>query len=165
MAAMDFAVAVYRFNLVRIRLLTHDLADAQLALQPQGVNHPAWILGHLSCTREWLKDALKLPERKGWNVAEWMAKFNRGSQIVPERSQYPTKAVLLEALETTHREIEAGALAMSAADLARELTDERIRTMFPNVGTMVTGLMTTHEAFHMGQLSAWRRAMGMKLLF
>ena len=165
MAAMDFAVAVYRLNLARIKMLTNDLTDEQFTLQPSGVNHPAWILGHLCCARIWLTDALKLPDVKGWDGAAWLEKFNRGSKIVPERGSYPTKAELLATLEQVHQEVETAVLAMSDADLAQPLKDERIRAIFPNVGSMLTGLMTMHEGFHMGQLSAWRRAMGMKPLF
>jgi hypothetical protein len=166
MSAMEHVVAVYRFNLIRIRLLTADLNDAQFTVQPlPGMNHPAWILGHLTIAREWAQDLLKLPPREGWDGPSWMAKFDRGSQIVPQRDHYPSKDTLLAALEQTHREIEKAVLAMTDADLAREMPVERIRSLFPRVGDMIVGLMTTHESFHMGQLSAWRRACGMKPLF
>jgi hypothetical protein len=166
MSVMDHVAAIYRFNWARIKLLTEDVEDGELTVQPAaGMNHPAWILGHLTITREWVKDLLKLPARAGWDGAGWMAKFNRGSAITGARGDYPAKAELLGALEETHREIEAAARGLTEADLAREMPVERLRSVFSCVGDMVVGLMTTHEAFHMGQLSAWRRARGRKALF
>jgi hypothetical protein len=166
MAMSAHLVAVYRVNLTRIKLLTNDLEDGQFTMQPlAGMNHPAWILGHLTIAREWAKDLLKLPEREGWDAAEWMAKFNRGSQITGVRGDYPSKAVLLGALEQTHVEIEAAVMKMTEADFARQMPEGRLRSIFACVGDMVVGLMTQHEGFHLGQLSAWRRAMGFKPLF
>jgi hypothetical protein len=165
-AEMKYVVSVYRFNFARIKLLTADLDDAQFTVQPlPGMNHPAWILGHLTIGREWVKDLLKLPPRAGWDGPAWMAKFDRGSQIVLQRDRYPSKEALLAALAETHREIETAVLPMTDADLAREMPVERIRSLFPRVGDMIVGLMTAHESFHMGQLSAWRRARGMMPLF
>jgi hypothetical protein len=165
MSILNHVLAVYRFNLVRWKLLTDDIKDDEFTLQPAGLNHPAWIIGHVTSAREWVKDFLHLADRPGWNGPAWLEKFNRGTNISPERSKYPTKAELLAALEAMHQEVETAVLKLSEADFTRDTPDPRIRQMFPKVGDILVGLMTTHEAFHMGQLSAWRRATGRKPLF
>jgi hypothetical protein len=38
---------------------------------------------------------------------------------------------------------------------------ERMRSRFPTVANVLLGLMTSHFASHLGQLSAWRRAVGL----
>ena len=38
---------------------------------------------------------------------------------------------------------------------------ERWRAVNPTVGDMIVTLMVKHESGHLGQLSAWRRAMGL----
>jgi uncharacterized damage-inducible protein DinB len=38
---------------------------------------------------------------------------------------------------------------------------ERWRTLHPTVGDMLITLMVKHESGHLGQLSAWRRVMGL----
>jgi hypothetical protein len=38
-----------------------------------------------------------------------------------------------------------------------------MRKFAPRVGDAAVGIATTHEAIHLGQLSAWRLAMGMPL--
>jgi len=42
---------------------------------------------------------------------------------------------------------------------------ERMRSRFATVGQMIYGLMTAHEATHLGQFSAWRRAIGLPSVF
>lgn len=165
MAVIEHVLAVYRFNLVRWKLLTADITEEEMTAMPHGLNHPAWILGHVTCAREWVKDLLKLPPRGGWDGIAWLEKFNRGTSISPERAKYPPKADLLAALEAMHREVEAVLATITDAELQKEMPDPRIRQMFPKVGDIVVGVTTTHESFHMGQLSAWRRAMGRKPLF
>ena len=39
--------------------------------------------------------------------------------------------------------------------------DEGTRKYFPTVGDMIIFLMTSHEMDHLGQIAAWRRAMGL----
>jgi uncharacterized damage-inducible protein DinB len=38
---------------------------------------------------------------------------------------------------------------------------ERWRTLHPRIGDMLVTLMVKHESGHLGQLSAWRRAIGL----
>ena len=42
-----------------------------------------------------------------------------------------------------------------------DLTVEKSRGHFPTVGDFVIFLMTAHEMDHLGQIAAWRRAMGL----
>ena len=111
--------------------------------------------------RAWFKAELKLDVEV---PAAWMEKFNRGSTPVADRTAYPSKAELIAALEQTHAVIAAGLLNMTETEM-QQPASERIRHRFPLVGDAMVGLVTTHEALHVGQLSAWRRAMGMKPLF
>ena len=55
--------------------------------------------------------------------------------------------------------------ALAAADPAqfeREMPDEEFRQIMPTVGDGLAYLLVSHEATHLGQLCAWRRAMGME---
>jgi hypothetical protein len=165
MSAIDHVLFVFRMNVKRFKILTEDITEAEFFLQPAGLNHPAWILGHVAAAREWVRDLLKLPERANWDGPRWLERFNRGSSISADPKAYPSKAEILAALDETHRELEAVLTTLTEADLAREMPDPKLRERFPRVGDLLVGLATMHEAFHMGQLSAWRRAMGRKPLF
>ena len=53
---------------------------------------------------------------------------------------------------------------VSAADPAvfeTPFPDERRRPTFPTLGDYTAFVMTTHEGSHIGQIAAWRRAMGL----
>ena len=162
MPIIDHVMAAYRGNLFIVNKLVAELTPEQMVEQPRpGMNHPAWILGHLTLPRFWCKDRLGLQVTV---PQDWVDKFNMGSTPVADVSRYPAKAELLAALEETHRVMEAGLRGMTEEQLMAP-ADERIRHVFPHVGDGLVGLVTTHESFHIGQLSAWRRAMGMKSVF
>ena len=45
--------------------------------------------------------------------------------------------------------------------LAQENPIEGFRSRAPTIGDAANFLMNSHAMFHLGQLSAWRRAMGL----
>jgi len=46
--------------------------------------------------------------------------------------------------------------------MAKTHPDEGTRKYFPRIGDHVIYVMTAHEMDHLGQVAAWRRAMGLK---
>ena len=59
---------------------------------------------------------------------------------------------------------DVAATAVADADpsvFAREMPNERVRAYMPTIGDFAVIMMTTHEAGHLGQVTAWRRAMGL----
>jgi hypothetical protein len=159
----DHILAAYRFNLFFARKAVEDLTDEQMCQQPKpGMNHAAWVIGHLSMERIFLKNLLHIdkPAPEGWEGL-----FMPGSTPVAEVGKYPPKAELLARLEETHAAVEEAFMKLTDADLEKETPNERMRKIFPTVGDVVVGLMTAHGGFHIGQLSAWRRAMGLKSVF
>lgn len=150
---------LHRFQTGYARALVGDIADDQMTVQPAaGMNHPAWVLGHLASTAVFGSSmlGLDLATPEGWGGL-----FGSKSQPTPYRSDYPAKAELLEWFVKL-REGLAG--AVRSADPSRfdaETPHEGLRRFVPTVGDAVVFMLTTHEAIHLGQLSAWRRAMGM----
>ena len=50
---LDSAIQVNLFLMQYCRMLLADIPDERMAEQPvAGVNHPAWILGHLALTAD-----------------------------------------------------------------------------------------------------------------
>lgn len=158
MSAMQHVVWAYQSNLEYAKKLVADLSEAQMTARPAGttMNHPAWILGHLSMPQIWLKDMFKLPTVA---PARWAEMFNYMTQ--PGQGPYPAKAELVAMLEQTHQMLTALAGRLTDAQLAAPVEDEEMRQYSPTAGDGLVGLMTTHESLHLGQLSAWRRAMGL----
>ena len=149
----------YSFNLGKAARLVGDLTDEQMVQQPQGViNHPAWTLGHLAWVSNHLAGLLgaDAPLPDGWAET-----FKPGGTPSSNPTDYPSKEDILAQLTAQH---DVAATAVADADpsvFAREMPNERVRTYMPTIGDFAVIMMTTHEAGHLGQVTAWRRAMGL----
>lgn len=152
---------LYAFLLGYARKLVADVDDARFADQPApGLNHPAWIVGHLAVAADY---ALQLLGRPTLCPRDWQVRFGPGSTPRPDRAVYPSKADLLAALERGHAavgEAAAGA-APEGLDRAHEVPIAFLKESIPTAGGLIAHLLTTHEAAHLGQLSAWRRLVGL----
>ena len=162
-AMLQHLVFTYRFNLDRARTLIRDLSDAQMVRQPHGVvNHPAWTLGHLAQSSDQLAAALGLASTF---PAPWKEAFRTGGVPSGDAAAFPAKDALVAEFAAQHervaRAIEVAAPAALAATLAREHPNECTRTRFPTIGDYAFFLITSHEGSHLGQIAAWRRAMGL----
>ncbi|MCY4026136.1 MAG: DinB family protein [Acidobacteria bacterium] len=154
---LEHALFTYRFNLGHIESLVKDLTDDQMVSQPNGViNHPAWTLRHLASSSNFLAKTLGL---ESTTPAEWDAPSPDGPS--GDAAQYPSKAELLAALKAQHERVAEAVAAADPEFLAKD-SDEQMRSYFPKVGDLVDYMLTAHEGTHIGQISAWRRAMGLK---
>ncbi len=136
-----------------------DIPDEKMTALPAGlVNHPAWIIGHIALAAERTVDLL------GGQAAcadECAVLF----QDPPTEADgdFPAKADLLAAMRDVYARLEKAFEAASDELLARPLPVEEMREAFPTIGDMAVGVLTLHPALHLGQLAAWRTAMGMEL--
>ena len=150
----------FKFNLDYAQRLVADVDDDKFADQPApGMNHPAWILGHLATTNDFVVnmlggDATVCPEA-------WSPLFTQGTTPEPDRSKYPSKNELLAALDQGHTNLAATLQAADDDTLAKENPVEGMRPLAPTIGDLATFICTIHEMLHLGQLSAWRRASGL----
>jgi uncharacterized damage-inducible protein DinB len=155
---LRYLIFTYRFNLDRARTLVRDLSDEETVRQPHGVvNHPAWTLRHLASSSNFLAKTLGL---ESTTPAEWDAPSPDGAPS-GSASDYPSKAELLAALKAQHERV-TEAVTNAAPELFAKDCDEQMRSYFPKVGDLIDYMLTAHEGTHIGQISAWRRAMGLK---
>lgn len=160
---LDTETKINLFLLQYCRLLTADVPDERLAEEPlPGVNHPAWILGHLG----WSSDrALELLGAAKTLPSEWTPLFGPGSKHAPGREAYPSKEELLRALEHGFERVRQRASAATPEQLAQPTINPRMKGALPTVQHGVAFLMTAHLGVHLGQLSSWRRMIGLAPLF
>jgi len=146
-------------NLGFAKRLVGDVSADQMCAQPHGVvNHPAWSLGHLAVASDHVGQALGLSSDL---PAGWADTWGPGGKPSADKALYPSKDDLLRVMEQQHARV---AQALSDADpaaLAQPLAHEQMRAFFPTVGDFAIFLMTAHEMDHLGQIAAWRRAMGL----
>ena len=154
----DHVAYLYQFNLRYAERLVKDVSADQMSVQPGGViNHPAWSLGHLVVSADHLAQFLGL----GSNLPEgWSETFKSGGEPTADASAYPTKEALLDALRDQHERNVEAAKATAPERFAEPHPNEKTRKYFPTVGDMIIFMMTSHEMDHLGQIAAWRRAMG-----
>jgi hypothetical protein len=149
----------WSLNLGYAKRLVADIPAEAMALQPAaGMNHAAWVLGHLACTADMLAAMIGL---KPVCPPEWVSMFDWNSSPASSVSLYPAKATLLKALEDAHAQV---ALALPSVPESRwtETTPlEAVRGFLPTMGDCFVFVMAAHENMHLGQLSAWRRVQGM----
>ena len=85
-----------------------------------------------------------------------------GSECLSDASKYPTKDEILPYFTERYETVAAVIEGMSAEDLAAENPMEgRFRESFPTVGSAVAFMMNNHIMMHAGQVSAWRRSIGL----
>lgn len=126
-------------------------------------NHPAFIFGHLSLYPATVLKMLELDASAATPPARWSELFapGRPCEDDPGGTIYPPKD---ELTGTFFRVLEAAQERVCTAEDAAftKLTpDERYRTFFPTVGAAALSMLNNHMSFHLGQVSAWRRCMGL----
>lgn len=149
----------YDLQLNIAKRLVSDIPDDQMCAQPNGlVNHPTWSLGHLVMSANGVGKMIGIEPTapEGWGEL-----FKAGGTPSGDRAGYPSKAELLAELGKVHESWKAALPSVDAAALDAEHPDEKTRAYFPTVGAMVAFIMTSHEMDHLGQVAAWRRAVGL----
>ncbi len=163
----ELARPTYNMMLGYGQKLVADVPDDQMCAQPipdRVLNHPAFLLGHLAWAHDSRAAALTGQPAGMASDPKWKEIFGMGAKPSADRSLYPSKVELLKAFEESHARLGEAAAKATPDALAQPLP-EPMRNRFPTVGNLVLGLMTSHFATHLGQLSAWRRAMGYPSVF
>lgn len=158
-----FAEAIlvtWRRNRAYGQRLLEDLDDAAMVAQPvPGVtmNHAAWCFSHLNVYAPIAASMLRgAPFEDPLDHP-----FGQKSAPINDPSAYkPAKALLAEYLHL-HDDAEGALVAATDAVLARQNPLERWRGLHPTIGAQIVTLMAKHESMHLGQVSAWRRALGL----
>lgn len=139
--------------------LIGDMQDAPLT-QPtaNGGNHPTWVLGHLVRAESDLLDGFILGKPNRFPELE--EPFGMGSQPVADAKAYPP----IEDLMAKFEQIRAATLAhletLSEADLDKPShAPPEMAGYFGTIGACFSA-MSTHVAFHGGQVACCRRAAG-----
>lgn len=147
----------YQFNLQNAKKLVKDLTDEQMVQQPGGlVNHPAWTLGHLAATSNYLaKEAFGLASTF---PADWEEPFKTGGTPSADGTVFPSKVEILAELSAQHARV-AEVIKEADPALFEKESPEGLREHFPTIGDFTVFVMSAHEGTHIGQIAAWLRAM------
>jgi uncharacterized damage-inducible protein DinB len=148
-------------NQVRYALrLLDDVTDAQMVLQPGGnMNHPAWILGHMSIYHP---AVVSLLQGKPFDDPKDDTLF--GFSVVKPQAElavYGTKESIVQRYAEGHEQVAQALLNATLEQLSQPPSLSRWREVYSTVGFMLPDLLIHHESTHVGQISIWRRAAGL----
>jgi hypothetical protein len=136
-----------------------DVAPAHMVAQPNGIlNHPTWVIGHLTHTCQALGGAIGLAE---WLPDDWARRFGTGSTPVADAGLYETKNKMLTMLDDAQARIIEAIDQLDDSSSDDPFPDESYRVVFPSIRHAITQVLVGHTANHIGQLSVWRKAMGL----
>jgi hypothetical protein len=143
------------------QLVTGVPADVFAKMPMKDVNSAAFNIGHLSTYGDRVcamlgRNDLVTPMPYSVDL------FKAGAPCLDQPGLYPSKDVLVSTFFERQRRAIAAFRDTTEASLAAENPAEgRFKEMFPTVGGAVSFLLGGHVAMHLGQVSAWRRVMGL----
>ena len=157
----EIETATHRFIRQYGANLLADIEDKDFCHQPQpGMNHPAWIVGHLA----FALDAHAFYFGEPRQLESWSNAMGIGSTVSPDPDHYPDRAELLASFEAASDRMMA-AVESATPEMVAEANSGMLSEAFPTVGDFVPFSLIGHPSLHFGQLSAWRRADGRPALF
>lgn len=144
--------------------LLNAVDAAIFARMPEGVttNHPAFNLGHLAIYPEKL---LRFLGREDLAIDESAYTTLFGQHVEcqddPNASIYPPMNEILERFRTRHELLLSVLAETDDSVLLKTNPNEGMRDRFPTLGSMLTFMLAGHMMMHLGQISTWRRCMGL----
>ncbi|WDQ18273.1 DinB family protein [Rhodopirellula sp. P2] len=126
-------------------------------------NHPAFILGHLSLYPSRVVSELGCDATAIAPTEKYEALFSPQATCLddPEGKLYPAMEEILAKFTTAHAAAIETLLKADDSAFAPENPNERMRAKFGTIGAMHAFYLGGHMMMHLGQFSAWRRAMGL----
>ncbi len=126
-------------------------------------NHPAFVYGHLSLYPARMMEFMGLNPGSIAPDQRYQDLFSHGKDCIhdPERRTYPSMDEIVAKFRASHKAVLDALPGVEDAVFARETPHEGMRARFPKVGSAVAFLLCSHTMMHLGQVSAWRRCMGL----
>lgn len=151
------------FNRTYAKQLIADVPQEKMNIKPSAGldNHPAFTIGHLVTAYANLMNNLTGEFILAPGFKEVFLRNGPGDPTLPDEdvTVYPDKESLLKELDSQHER-----LVMHLRNISQEKLNEkfewRLAAHFPTYGDRIMFLCANHYAMHLGQLAAWRRAMG-----
>ena len=149
----------FRLTIDYANRLIENIHEEQFAAQCNGMhNHPTWILGHLCVSFQAIGGEIGLSE---WLPETWPAMFGTGSTPSADASAYPAKSQLQVMFRDSAERIDHAVEGLTENQMSVPLPDEEYRKVLPTLGHALVHILVGHASVHVGQLTAWRAAMGL----
>jgi hypothetical protein len=157
--AMKPVLHSFAYSLDFLRQQVADVAPPDMIAQPNGVmNHPAWVIGHLTNACQMLGRSIGLPK---WLPKDFGKRFGYGSMPVADAALYPKKEEALDMLRDAQDRFTQAVDLLNDSQLDQPFPVESYLYVFPTIRHALTQVLVGHTAYHVGQIGVWRKAMGL----
>ncbi len=125
-------------------------------------NHPAFIYGHLSLYSPRVVEQLGGDASNLVPTDKFVELFSKDAKCIddPDGTIYPAMDEITERLVAA-QEAAIAAVASATDDALTAANENSMKERFTTVGSMMAFYLGGHFMIHMGQMSAWRRMMGL----
>jgi hypothetical protein len=149
----------FAYSLDFLRDQVADVPSNRMSAQPNGIiNHPSWVIGHLTNACQMLGGSIGLPK---WLPKDFAKRFGSGSVPVADGEMYPPKEVALVMLRDAQNRFMQAVEELDDSRLDEPFPVESYRDVFPTIRHALTQVLVGHIAYHIGQIGVWRKAMGL----
>jgi hypothetical protein len=146
-------------------MLLGGITPETFARKPEGIdtNSPAFCFGHLTIYPELILEAIGRKDL-AIDFADYQELFGAGKECVddPDGTIYPAMESILARFRERHAVAMEAIASTSDSEMLKENPRERTRPFLPTVGAALGFYLAGHMFTHLGQVSAWRRCMGLK---
>lgn len=159
-----------QFSVIYGESMLKDVTPAMFARQPHVngkhivCNHPAWVYGHLGIYSSRCMELMGKPLGPTAKPAGFEDLFKNGTECKddPAGSIYPKMEQITSLYLSGYKAVLATLPEVADEVFLRENPGTgRIKELCPTIGGVVAFLMTGHPMSHLGQVSTWRRCMGL----
>jgi hypothetical protein len=152
-------VDVSECNVNLLENMLKDVPPEHMCHQPPGLpNHPTWQVGHMATVRFFITKTLETPA----DFPEaWLPLFSPQSVPTAEAARYPQKDELIATFKQVHRAAVDALKRATPSQLGAAHGIANLNALGSTVGLLVSTTLTMHDGLHLGQLSDWRRVMGL----
>lgn len=143
-------------------MLVKDIPEDKFAHMPhENMSHPAFCIGHQAMYPNRVLTMIgrdDLVEQKP-GYAEL---FEANATCVEQDGRYPQKDEIIAHYHERHQKLLDALPDVPESVFQQENPAEgRMRKMFPTIGGVTNFYVNNHNMLHLGQISAWRRAVGL----
>ena len=133
-------------------------AERFCEMPTEGMNHPAFCIGHLAIYSNRVLELIGCADRK--IVMPFTDEhFKNGAPCVAQDGRYPSKQVLCDTFFAGWKTVLTALPTVEDSVFAGEHPAEgRFKELFPTIGDVTNFLGGGHNMMHLGQISTWRRA-------
>lgn len=130
---------------------------------PEGVdtNHPVFIFGHLAIYPDMVLGAIGRGDLADPKSEQWHDMFMHGKECKDGCDCYPPLDEVVAFWKNRYETVIDAIAETDDSVFAQENPMEGLRSRCATVGELCNFMVVFHTSFHFGQLSTWRRCVGL----